>query len=109
MLASFKVRNGWKANIESDGSKCKLVRMPMDLLFVPFLMALILVSYAYGKRATVRRERRLVELDAGAPEAYFEERRSLEAYPAFSEGWGWRALAGVAIMTIVARLVAYLV
>lgn len=26
-------------------------------------------------------EKRLRELDAGAPEAYFEERRELEAYP----------------------------
>jgi len=33
------------------------------------------------KESRLNRDARLRELDAGAPEAFFEERRELEAYP----------------------------
>ncbi|HEX7848977.1 MAG TPA: hypothetical protein VF485_04505 [Sphingomonas sp.] len=39
-----------------------------------------------------RRDRRLAQLRRGADEAYFEERRSLEAYPAIQKLWIWRVI-----------------
>jgi hypothetical protein len=40
--------------------------------------------------AEARRSARIAELDAGSPERFFEERRSLEAYPMPRRLWLWR-------------------
>ena len=57
------------------------------------LLVSVGVTFAFGSLAAIfrpealvkesrgNRDARLCELDAGAPENYFEERRELEAYP----------------------------
>ena len=47
------------------------------------LMGLVLLFWAGPLRGSLEQEResRLTELDAGAGEAFFEERREIEAYP----------------------------
>jgi len=43
--------------------------------------------------------RRLSELKAGEAEVFFEEKRSLEAYPPTTEALVWRRVAGVVMIT----------
>jgi hypothetical protein len=45
-----------------------------------------------------RHERRLAELRHGGKEGYFEERRSLEAYPPFRRLWVWRLMGLVCFL-----------
>lgn len=52
-----------------------------------------------------RRRRRLAALNAGATEAFFEEKRALEAYPARRSSLGLtRLLGGVIVLTMLALL-----
>ena len=58
----------------------------------------ILASGMLGRRDRERRAVRLVELRDGAEEAFFEERRSLEAYPLTRyHHWGWRFLGATMV------------
>lgn len=45
-----------------------------------------------------RRERRLADLRHGGEEAFFEERRSLEAYPPVRRLWVWRLIGLVCFL-----------
>ena len=56
------------------------------LIGVGFVSLAFAISALFRPQSMVReslrnRDRRLEELNNGAPEAYFEERRALEAYP----------------------------
>ncbi len=44
------------------------------------------------RRVADRRSRRLEELRHGGEETYFEERRTLEAYPVVQKLWFWRVI-----------------
>lgn len=63
------------------------------------LLGMLLILWPPPKRAEreAKRQQRLTELDNGAEEAFFEERRSLEAYGPDSAGpyrlWGLLLLA----------------
>lgn len=60
---------------------------------------LILCSGMLGRRDRERRAVRLVELRNGADEAFFEERRSLEAYSlSRHHHWGWVFLGAAMIL-----------
>ena len=60
--------------------------------------ALVWFPRRYRKRAERERAARLAELDAGADEAFFEERRSLVAYPPPRSDWTWRLLGTVVFL-----------
>jgi hypothetical protein len=51
------------------------------------LMLVLLVPAWLTRRSHGRRKQRLAELEAGAPEAYFEERRDNENDPRGPYGW----------------------
>lgn len=68
--------------------------------------AIGVVNIAVGMRMLVQRgdslakaAKRIADLDAGAPERYFEERRALVAYPAPATIKGWR-IKGIALVVL---------
>ena len=67
---------GWK----TDLAGAKNIRMTMAMLEILLIAAgsLVVIVPLLKERRSIRR---LEDLRAGAPEVYFEERRSLEAYP----------------------------
>lgn len=67
---------GWK----TDLAGAENIRMLMTMLEILLIAAgsLVVIVPLLKERRSIRR---LEELRAGAPEVYFEERRSLEAYP----------------------------
>ncbi len=77
------------------GGQIFLLVVGVSLLFWPGLL---------GPRADETHGRRLSQLRAGAPEAFFEERRSLEAYPPPRDGRGWRRGLGAAMIVVALAL-----
>lgn len=67
----------------------------VNVLFLALGVGLLLGGHLYAMRRTARREQRLAELRAGASEAWFEERRSLEAYSVIEKAWVWRVIGGL--------------
>jgi hypothetical protein len=67
---------GWKTGLAGAEN----IRMIMTMLEILLIAAgsLVVIVPLFKERRSIRR---LEELRAGAPEVYFEERRSLEAYP----------------------------
>jgi hypothetical protein len=57
--------------------------------------ALLFFPRRYRQQAQRRHAGRLAELDAGAGERFFEERRSLEAYRPRSSDRAWQCLGGL--------------
>ena len=68
--------DGWKKGLAGAEN----IRMIMTMLEILLIAAgsLVVIVPLFKERRSIRR---LEELRAGAPEVYFEERRSLEAYP----------------------------
>jgi len=67
-------------NLRDGACYVSLPQMLMASLLA--LIALIpVVLFVRADKSGKVRARRLAELDAGAPESYFEERRALEVYP----------------------------
>ena len=60
--------------------------------------ALILFPGRYRRRAEERHSSRLAELEAGAEESYFEEKRSLLAYRPIRSDRGWRGVGALLIL-----------
>ena len=52
------------------------------------------------------RAKRIAEIEAGAPESYFEEYRALKAYPVTSSSRKWLILGWVAVVVGLVALVA---
>lgn len=52
------------------------------------------------------RARRIAEIEAGAPEAYFEEYRALKAYPVTSSGRKWLIIGWLFVVFGLLELVA---
>ena len=73
--------------------------MLISWLLVIAGLVVIVCSGALGRRDRERRAVRLVELRNGADEDFFEERRSLEAYPlSRHHKWGWRFLGATMVL-----------
>lgn len=58
-------------------------------------VALLLFPRWHRKRAEGLHAARRAELDAGGEEAFFEERRALDAYPPARRDWLWRLMGAV--------------
>ena len=61
-------------------------------------LGLMWLPHKYRQRAQGRQAARLAELDAGDDEHFFEERRSLEAYPPSKSDRVWQLLGAVALL-----------
>jgi hypothetical protein len=70
--------------------------------------ALIWVPAKYRQQAQSRHAARMAELDAGAEERFFEERRSLEAYRPAKSDRTWK-LMGAALFLLGAFQISLLV
>ncbi len=68
--------------------------------------ALLLYPTKVGRQMTDRHSQRIAEIEAGAPEAYFEALRELKAYPPISEPAALRIL-GAGLLTLSLALLAY--
>ena len=64
-------------------------------------LALLLWPRRLRSKAAEQRARRMAELDSGSEEAFFEERRTLEAYPPLGAG-GWRILGALLVLLAMA-------
>ena len=79
--------------------------MVIELLYLALGLALLIRPQWFAGIPVSRRQRRLAALEAGAAEAFFEEKRALETYPARRSGLGlWRLLGGLMVLTILALL-----
>ncbi len=67
--------------------------------------ALLLYPSKLGRQMINRRSQRIAEIEAGAPEAYFEELRELKAYPPVS-GTAALRLLGAGLVTVSLGLLA---
>jgi hypothetical protein len=68
--------------------------------------ALLLYPSKLGRQMTDRHAQRIAEIEAGAPEAHFEELRELKAYPPISGPAALRGL-GAGLLTLSLALLAY--
>jgi hypothetical protein len=79
-----------------------MARAFADLLQVGLLVAagaaLAVLPGRYRRKSQRIHADRLAELDAGADESFFEERRSLEAYPPMRHDRTWRLLGAVLLL-----------
>lgn len=90
---------GWEEDIANFAGADRLSIM-FELLLI--LAGSFFVIFPQWKER--RSARRLEELKSGAPEAFFEERRALEAYPSRG-GWPVRLLGSAIVIFSVASLV----
>ena len=72
----------------------------IEILLIAAASLVVLVPLWKERRSI----RRLEELQAGAPEEYFEERRSLEAYPP-KGGWLLRLVMAIVVINYATNLV----
>lgn len=77
--------------------------MTFEIAMIVAASLLIVVPQWIEGRSMRQHSQRLEELRAGAPEQFFEERRSLEAYPPKGR-WTYRVLGAVAIIYAIASL-----
>jgi len=81
----------------------------MDLQSIAFALfgaVLVVRPNIVAKPFIERRERRLAELRQGKEEAYFEERRALEAYPPVRRLWVWRLLGCLVLLLVLPEIFA---
>jgi len=78
--------------------------MITDVLFLALGLAMLVRGDLFARRAARRHEKRLEELRAGGEERFFEERRSLEAYPSFAKSTTWRILGGLLAAVMIGSL-----
>ena len=67
---------GWKTDL-AGATNIRMIMTMLEILLIAAGSLVVIVPLLKERRSI----RRLEELRAGAPEVYFEERRSLEAYP----------------------------
>ena len=79
--------------------------MLSDVFFLAVGLLMLARGDLFARRAARKHEARLAELRAGGQERFFEERRSLEAYPPFAKPRTWRILGGLLAAVMVASLV----
>lgn len=84
--------------VSMDIRSIALALFGATLLIYPSIVARFFVD---------RHDRRLAQLRRGEDEAYFEERRSLEAYPALQKRWMWRVIGLVFLLLGTASLLLY--
>ena len=77
--------------------------MIFEIVLIVAASLLIVVPQWIEGRSKLGHSRRLNQLRAGAPEQFFEERRSLETYPPKGR-WTYRLLGAVVIIYAVASL-----
>ena len=82
---------GWKTDL-AGAANMRMIMTMLEILLIAAGSLVVLVPLLKERRSI----RRLEELRAGAPEVYFEERRSLEAYP--PKGSWLQRLIGAAIV-----------
>jgi hypothetical protein len=90
---------GGKRTLSVDATHANEGPMLTDVLFLVLGVAMLLRGDVFARGAARRHEKRLSELRAGREERFFEERRSLEAYPPFAKSGTWRILG--ALLTVV--------
>lgn len=81
--------------------------MVFQLLYLAAGLALMVRPQLFAGISEGRRRRRLVALNAGASEKFFEEKRALETYPARARWAGlgqWRLLGAVIVLTMLGLL-----
>jgi hypothetical protein len=78
--------------------------MIADILFLALGLAMLARGDLFARRAARRHEKRLAELRAGEEERFFEERRSLEAYPPFAKSSTWRIVGGLLAAVMLSSL-----
>lgn len=82
-----------------EANICSIVAM-IEVLLIAAASLVVLVPLWKERRSI----KRLEELRAGAPEEYFEERRSLEAYPP-KGGWLLRLVMAIVVINYATNLV----
>lgn len=103
MKPLVNIRNGSKRTFGFDGFDAYHAAMepftPLDLLRPGLAMlagaALLWFPSHFRRDAQGRHAARLAELDAGAEECFFEERRSLKAYRPAKKNRTWQLLGAV--------------
>jgi hypothetical protein len=70
-----------------------------DIIAIVLGFPLALFPGWFSRQARSRRQSRLNELEQGAPEVYFEERRTLDTYKPLKSVWAVRLL-GVAMIAL---------
>jgi len=78
--------------------------LALRLLPAVFGLVLILTAGRRARNAEAARLGRLSELDSGAEEGFFEERRELESYAYHSDPRNWRAVGACMIAATVVAL-----
>lgn len=79
--------------------------MEYKAIFVAIIGLILLIWPNFNvRRLEKSHATRMNELNAGADERYFEERRSLEAYPPRRRGLWWRLLGGLLILIAASAL-----
>ena len=78
--------------------------MITDILLLALGLAMLARGDLFARRAARRHDERLAELEAGGQERFFEERRSLEAYPPFAKSRTWRMLGGLLAAAMISSL-----
>jgi hypothetical protein len=77
--------------------------MVLNIILVALGLAMLVPADAFARWAARRHDGRSADLKAGAQETYFEERRSLRAYPPYSKPVWWLlggALIGLAVVRV---------
>jgi hypothetical protein len=69
--------------------------MLLELLFLALGTSMLLRGDVFARWAARRHEQRSAELRSDGEGAYFEERRSLDAYPPLAKPLLWRILGGL--------------
>lgn len=79
--------------------------MIFQILYLAVGLILIVRPQLFAGISEGGRRRRLAALKAGAPEGFFEEKRTLETYPARRAGLGlWRLSGAVLVLSMLALL-----
>jgi hypothetical protein len=79
--------------------------MAFQIILIVVATALVIVPQWFSSHTALRHSERLAELRNGAPERFFEERRSLETYRPKGYSWPYRLFGLVAMAFAIGSLV----
>jgi len=92
----------------SEVSECGVkggIDMAFKIIVLTVATLMLVWPQLFARWSQRRHAERLDALRAGGEEQFFEERRSLEAYPALSKPNLWRLLGGALVLVILANLI----